>query len=1330
VILAGMVYEFASVYDAIATFWVPSGFAIVALYRLGVNKWPAVFIASCITGQMMGAPTLPGLGIAVGNTFETYFITSLLQSYTKEETLFYSLRGVLRFCIIVVVSVAVGTTISAVSAVYMTVGQTVPVTEFILTYELWFLGNVSGIFLNLPFLFITTEQKKYRFSPLQKIEISLFFLIILLLTVIIFELNHSYRFALAIFLIWTAFRFPPLVSVSMVFMVSVFSILFTISGVGPFAEGNQLAEVISLQLFLIMIQVTVLVISAALYEKNTAQRDLLKARDNLDNLVQKRTKRLMQANTELTEAHRQTKTVLESTTDGYFTLDTDFRFRYVNPQAENLLRKPREELIGKSMQKVFPEMKHSKAFQMYRYVQSSKESVHYEDYYAPFDQWFEVHIYPMPEGFAVYFRDITERIRSRQQLQESEELYRTLFETMTQGVLYRDGKGIIISANSAAERILGVSSKEILGKRHIPHAKPTYREDGVVFRDDEHPSSEALRTGRIVQNVIMRIYNDQEEKYKWIGVTAVPQFRPGENEPYQVYTTLTDITESKENQDALEENEQILRSIMNNMNSFLALLTPDGILIAVNDLPLEMAYLKEGDVLWKPFEECYWWSYSEESKKELRTAIQRVRKGEMLRYDTLNRLSDDTYITVDFYLAPVYGSDANIKYLVASGIDVTARKQAEEAVRRSEENFRNLAETIPQIVWTADIEGNTNYVNKRWAEYTGQAIVDLLPNGWVHAIHPEDRQYAAKEWNRAIREKNQFHVEYRILNHKTNAYKWFLGRALPIRNTEGTITQWFGTATDIDDQKRTIRAQTFLSEATKILASTDEVHDLLVQIAKRAAKGIGDWCGIQMLEDDGTLYDIAFVHHDKKKMEWAQHLRSTLNHNVMHNSLLVEVLQTQQTVIHEVTSHTYLEGIITDSQYYDFWKQLDARSFLITPIIIDKKIKGFITLISAEGKVQYGSITQHMLEELAGRVSLAMQNATLYKELQKQEAQFQALRDANIIGVVYAKQDGSIIDANKAFTDMIGYTTKQFRGKSKTWTDITPLEFQSTELLKKKELEQSGVAKPWEQELIRKDGTRTPVIVGRVSLDYNSEHIAFVLDITERKELEKRKDEFLGIASHELKTPLSSIKGYTQILERIIHQLGDEKLKTYLRKTNTYIDRLNSLIADLLDVSKIQAGKLQFNYGTFSFFELLVDSIESIRHTYPSQSIVIEQTVDETITGDRHRLEQVFTNLLTNAIKYSKKGQEVVVSAKKVDDMIQVSVQDFGVGISKKEQAKIFERFYRVKSIEKQYSGLGIGLYVSFEIIQRHGGQMWVESVVGKGSTFYFRVPITSADRA
>jgi PAS domain S-box-containing protein len=453
-------------------------------------------------------------------------------------------------------------------------------------------------------------------------------------------------------------------------------------------------------------------------------------------------------------------------------------------------------------------------------------------------------------------------------------------------------------------------------------------------------------------------------------------------------------------------------------------------------------------------------------------------------------------------------------------------------------------------------------------------------------------------------------------------------------------------------------------------------------------------------------------------------MRSQRLPTITENSPLVEVLQTQKSVIYSTVSDAYLRNAALDENQYNQLKQVNMTSFLITPIIIHHKVKGFISLTSAESDIQYGPITQHMLEELADRIALAIQNAQLYKELQRQEAQFQALRQANIIGVLHARHTGEVLDANKAYLDMIGYTRKELLQNQINWRDITPEAYLDTDKKKVVELEQKGVAEPWEKELIRKDGTRVPIIIGAVSLNHNTENIAFVLDITERKELEKRKDEFLGIASHELKTPLSSIKGYTQILERIIVQMGDEKLKTYLRKTNTYIDRLNSLIADLLDVSKIQAGKLQFNYQQFSFQELVEDSVESMQHTYPTQVVHIEGSIPDLVTADRHRLEQVFSNLLTNAIKYSKKDQKVIVHLKKDAEMIHVAVQDFGVGIGKNDAKKIFERFYRAKSIEKHYSGLGIGLYISHEIIARHGGRMWVESEVGKGSTFYFTVPI------
>lgn len=243
------------------------------------------------------------------------------------------------------------------------------------------------------------------------------------------------------------------------------------------------------------------------------------------------------------------------------------------------------------------------------------------------------------------------------------------------------------------------------------------------------------------------------------------------------------------------------------------------------------------------------------------------------------------------------------------------------------------------------------------------------------------------------------------------------------------------------------------------------------------------------------------------------------------------------------------------------------------------------------------------------------------------------------------------------------------------------------------------------------------------------------VEITERKKQEEKKDEFISIASHELKTPLTSIKGYVQILERKVKSLEDEQLQSYLHKTNEYIDKLQRLIGDLLDVSKIQAGKLIMTIEQVDvdqFVRDAVDSIQldSIQHTTPTVQMVLKGKSRAILPGDRYRLEQVMTNLLTNAMKYAPESKKVVIKIHKNPREVIISVTDFGIGIPKSEVSRVFQRFYRIEKQTKNVSGLGIGLYLSYEIIQRHGGKMWVESEVGKGSTFSFSLPILSAKQS
>ncbi|HET6242978.1 MAG: PAS domain-containing sensor histidine kinase [Bacteroidetes bacterium] len=232
-------------------------------------------------------------------------------------------------------------------------------------------------------------------------------------------------------------------------------------------------------------------------------------------------------------------------------------------------------------------------------------------------------------------------------------------------------------------------------------------------------------------------------------------------------------------------------------------------------------------------------------------------------------------------------------------------------------------------------------------------------------------------------------------------------------------------------------------------------------------------------------------------------------------------------------------------------------------------------------------------------------------------------------------------------------------------------------------------------------------------------------DIHDKIVSEERKDEFIGVASHELKTPLTSLKAYTQLLEITIDEENIKDSKTYIKKTNTFINRLDELISDLLDISKMQAGKLQYNMSEFKFDDLIKESIECIKQTHKTHKIIVNGKSRKIINADKTRLEQVFVNFLSNAIKYSPKSNKVNVDILANKDGITVGVKDYGIGIDNEKAKNVFQRFYRVEGMSHKFQGLGLGLYISAQIIERHGGKYWVESEEGVGSTFWFSLPYT-----
>lgn len=245
------------------------------------------------------------------------------------------------------------------------------------------------------------------------------------------------------------------------------------------------------------------------------------------------------------------------------------------------------------------------------------------------------------------------------------------------------------------------------------------------------------------------------------------------------------------------------------------------------------------------------------------------------------------------------------------------------------------------------------------------------------------------------------------------------------------------------------------------------------------------------------------------------------------------------------------------------------------------------------------------------------------------------------------------------------------------------------------------------------------------SKDSNDKVVRWVGTFTDidnqHKQLEK-KDEFIGIASHELRTPLASIQAYVELLERSVDSKKSPDIKTYVDKAHRQIRILNRLIADLLDVSEINAGKLRMTYSEFVFGDLLTEVIENFSLTNKTHSIIRTGDANLLVKADKQRLDQVITALIANAVKYSPKSDKVVVNVTHDRKHVMVAITDFGIGIPPERLKKIFNRFYRADDNTK-YTGLGIGLYISCEIINRLKGRIWAESTLGEGSTFYFTIP-------
>lgn len=380
-----------------------------------------------------------------------------------------------------------------------------------------------------------------------------------------------------------------------------------------------------------------------------------------------------------------------------------------------------------------------------------------------------------------------------------------------------------------------------------------------------------------------------------------------------------------------------------------------------------------------------------------------------------------------------------------------------------------------------------------------------------------------------------------------------------------------------------------------------------------------------------------------------------------------------------------------------------------------------------------GKVTQIKNDEgkIVGLTKI-MQDITQKKEneqlLKYQKSLLEAQKEVSPEGILVVSNDGKIMSYNHRFAVMWGIPEGIMPKNmdSRIWKSIRKRIVHPQEFFKRISFLYKTKKSSYEK-IYLNDGRifdrHGSPIKGEASQYYG--YVWFFLDITEQEVLARQKDDFIGIASHELKTPVTSIKAYTQVLLAMFKKKGNEQAVRSLSKMDTQLNKLSDLIRDLLDVTKIESGRLKFNEDFFDFDKLVQEVAESFRYISKKHRLVVEGRIGKKVFGDPDRTGQVITNLISNAIKYSPHSDKVLIHISVSGKNARFCVRDFGVGISKEKQARVFERFYRVNGPEQNtFPGLGLGLYISSEIVRRQEGRIWVESVPGKGSNFCFTLPL------
>jgi PAS domain S-box-containing protein len=537
-----------------------------------------------------------------------------------------------------------------------------------------------------------------------------------------------------------------------------------------------------------------------------------------------------------------------------------------------------------------------------------------------------------------------------------------------------------------------------------------------------------------------------------------------------------------------------------------------------------------------------------------------------------------------------------------------------DGLAQREQELKILSDSIPQLVWTSFPDGNSDYFNKRWKEYTGIDPYTLSENDRKIFVHPHDLPNVLNHWNSAIKSGEQYEIEYRLKRYD-NVYQWFVARAVPIKDENGKVIKWFGTATNIDQQKNDDQKNKFLSEASNLLISSIDYEETLKNIAMMAVPYFADWCTVDMVEG-GEINRLAVAHQDPSKVELAKELFKRFKPKLDDPTGLPNVVRTGVSEFVPFLPDSVIQESNMDDESKLIFKNLGLNSYMVVPLRSHDKVVGGISFVKDKTRL-YTEKDLIIAEDLSRRASLAIMNAELYSISVKK----QILLDEQAI---------------------------------------------------------------------------------------------------ELKRSNEELNNFAYIASHDLQEPLRTITSYSQLLQKRYNENLDSDAHEFFDLIINASSRMKNLIESLLDYSKV--GRMESTNSFTDVNQVVEIAKANIKTTIEKNNAVINYANLPSLKIDFTLLVQIFQNLIANSIKYkSEKDPFIQISAEKKEKEWLFIIKDNGIGIEEQYFKKIFIIFQRLHS--RDQSGTGIGLATCKKIVENYGGQIWVESKMGEGSTFFFTLP-------